>query len=266
MLEFVLRRTNSNIMKSTQYTPEKLANFLKEHKIATMEELKRALGTKVDVTVFRKLRKLSYRTSYSHRGSRYTLDSIPEFDEMGLWSYRSVRFSRHGNLILTVQALVEDADAGLVASELDKLLQVRAKDSLLKLVRTGRLARRQIGGQFVYLCADLPRQKQQIWARGVRQERLNSLGSPALDSSNDELKAALILFLATLDEKQVRLYAGLESLKWGHGGDSKLAAILGLDVGTIARGRRELLGEDIEVDRVRRAGAGRKPVGKKHQR
>ena len=34
-----------------------------------------------------------------------------------------------------------------------------------------------------------------------------------------ELQAAIILFFSVLDEKQRRLYAGLESQKFGHGGD-----------------------------------------------
>ena len=55
------------------------------------------------------------------------------------------------------------------------------------------------------------------------------------------MKAAIILFLATLDEKQKRLYAGLEALKLGHGGDRLIADLLSLDAHTVARGRRELL-------------------------
>jgi len=37
-------------------------------KIATLDELKQALGTAVDVTVFRKLKPLDYFTSYSPYG------------------------------------------------------------------------------------------------------------------------------------------------------------------------------------------------------
>ncbi len=80
------------------------------------------------------------------------------------------------------------------------------------------------------------------------------------DVMPDELRAAIILFFSLLDEKQRRLYAGLESLKFGHGGDRRLAELLGLDAGTVARGRRELLAQDVEVERVRKAGAGRRPV------
>ncbi len=104
--------------KPDRYSAETLAKFFDVNKIATMGELKSALGTEVDVTIFRKLKELSYCTSYSNRGSYYTLGSIAQFDEMGLWFYRSIRFSRHANLLQTAQALVEDADAGFQASEL----------------------------------------------------------------------------------------------------------------------------------------------------
>ena len=82
----------------------------------------------------------------------------------------------------------------------------------------------------------------------------------------DEVKAAIVLFFSLLDEKQRRLYAGLESLKFGHGGDRRVAELLDLDVGVIARGRQHLLEQDVEVDRVRRVGAGRKRVEKKHRK
>ena len=52
----------------------------------------------------------------------------------------------------------------------------------------------------------------------------------------DELRAAIILFYSLLDERQRRLYAALESLKIGHGGDRRIAELLGLDAGTVARG------------------------------
>ena len=79
----------------------------------------------------------------------------------------------------------------------------------------------------------------------------------AQDVLPDELKAAIILFFSLLDERERRVYAGLESLKLGYGGDRQMAEILGLDVSTVARGRRELLEHDVNVERVRKAGAGR---------
>jgi hypothetical protein len=46
--------------------------------------------------------------------------------------------------------------------------------------------------------------------------------------------------LSTLDERQQRLYAGLEALKRGHGGERLLALITGLSEETIVTGRQEL--------------------------
>jgi hypothetical protein len=78
----------------------------------------------------------------------------------------------------------------------------------------------------------------------------------------DELKAAIVFFYSLLDERQRRLYAELEAMKVGHGGDAQVAELLGVDPGTVARGRVELLSGDVPPGRVRRLGGGR-PSAKK---
>src|SRR5713101_7374319 len=60
-------------MRTPSFHSERLREFLRLKKIATLPELKEVLGTTVDTTVFRKLKELSYRSSYSHRGRYYTL-------------------------------------------------------------------------------------------------------------------------------------------------------------------------------------------------
>ena len=68
-------------MRPESFHVDDLVNALRRSKIATMPELKKALGTAVDVTVFRKLKNLAYRTSYSHRGAYYTLDETARFNQ-----------------------------------------------------------------------------------------------------------------------------------------------------------------------------------------
>jgi hypothetical protein len=72
-----------------------------------------------------------------------------------------------------------------------------------------------------------------------------------------------LLFYSLLDEQQRRLFAGLESIKLGHGGDSVLAVFLGLDPHTVARGRQQLLDQNVAPGRTRRSGGGRNRVEKK---
>ncbi len=251
-------------MRTERYHSDRLVELLRERKIATMPELKAALKTKVDVTVFRKLKEVSYRTSYSHGGSFYTLDEIARFDALGLWSHRSVHFSVHGNLLSTLETFVHESEAGHFVSELENLLDVGVKESLLRLVRRERITREKMLGLYLYCSRDPSVRRRQIREREAREAQPGLAGGVALGRIiPDELKAAIVLFFSVLDEKQRRLYAGLESLKFGHGGDEKIAELLGLDVRTIARGRHQLMEHDLEVERVRRAGGGRKPLEKK---
>ncbi len=83
-----------------------------------------------------------------------------------------------------------------------------------------------------------------------------------LEVSEEELKASILLFYSLLDEQQRRLYAGLESLKLGRDGDRSLAGFLDLDPHAVARGRQQLLDQDVEVDGARKVGGGRKRVEK----
>ena len=253
-------------MRVKSFYAEDLAALLWKQKIAVMDEMKAALGARGDATMFRILADLAYRTSYSHRGRYYTLDEVVDFDEDGLWSYGSVWFSVYGTLLATAEATVEEGEFGYFVDELDNRLHVGTKDALRKLVRDSRLCREKVGGRYLYCSAEPLIRRQQLLARRTYAERSMGGPLPEPDVMHNELKAAIILFFSLLDEKQRRLYAGLESLKLGHGGDRRMATLLGMGVGAVARGRRQLLDRDVEVDRVRRAGAGRKPAEKKRRR
>ncbi len=254
-------------MTAERFPADALKKLLKGRKIATMAELKNALGTAVDVTVFRKLKELSYRTSYSHRGSYYTLDDTPRFDELGLWSFRSVWFSRYGTLLTTAEALVEASEAGYYVDELESVLHVTTRDALRKLVQDERLSREKVLGRFLHLSSDISVRKRQLAARHVHLTEVSSFSLGAgIRVLPEELKAAIVLFYSLLDEKQRRLYAGLESLKIGHGGDQQIAELLGMNRGTVAEGRRALLDRDVEIDRARRKGGGRKPLEKERRK
>lgn len=251
-------------MRTESFHADDLVNALRRSQIATMPELKKALGTAVDVTVFRKLKHLAYRTSYSHRGAYYALDETARFNPEGLWTYRSVWFSRWGTLLDTAHAYVNDSQAGCFVDELDNLLHVGTKEPLLRLVQSERVARQTASGRYLYCSIDPPRRERQLLARRVLEsEPQLASGLASGEAVSTELKAAIVLFFSMLDEKQRRLYAGLESLKIGYGGDQRLAGFIGMDAHTVAKGRRELLEQDVEVDRIRKAGGGRKQVEKK---
>src|ERR1035437_4948158 len=94
------------------------ALMLVRTQIATLDEMKQALGNPVDVTVFRKLKPLDYLSSYSHRGRFYTLREIARFDDHGLWSQADAWFSRSGTLLATAEVFVNRSPRGFFADEL----------------------------------------------------------------------------------------------------------------------------------------------------
>ena len=250
-------------MRPTSFEPERLRTYLHRHTIADLPALKHALGSASDLTVFRKLKALGYLSSYTHRRGFYTLRAIARFDEHGLWSHEAVWFSRHGTLMATLEAWVPQAPQGWFAEDLADQLHVHVHDPLHELVRQGRVRRTAIAGRFLYTAAEARLSKEQIRARRTAQAVPLVADASALQVSPDELKAAILLFYGLLDEQQRRLFAGLESIKLGLGGDTILATFLNLDAHTVARGRQQLLDHDVAPGRVRRGGGGRPPAEKK---
>jgi len=224
-------------MKNKLIDSELLLTHLNIKKIMTIDELKSTLTTQCRMTVFRKLSMLGYISSYSHSGKYYSLKRIARYNKYGIWSFKSALFSKNGTLKKTIENLIGSSTQGYTASELNSIVKVNAKASKLG-------------------------KKQELTRIGKIQYPDEEM-KPAI--LMNELKAALIIFFSTLNEKQRRLYAGYEALKIGHGGDKRIAQLLDLDQKTVARGRQELLGGKVNVDNIRKSGGGRKQIKKKSQ-
>jgi hypothetical protein len=128
-------------MRPVSFDPQSLRKHLLRHKIATLPELKQALGATANLTVFRKLKRLDYLSSYTHRGRYYSLREIARFDDAGLWSHDAVWFSRYGTLVSTIESFVNQAPGGWSADELADALHAEVQDPLHDLVLRGRLRR-----------------------------------------------------------------------------------------------------------------------------
>lgn len=240
----------------------KLITVLTRKRIATMDELSAAIGTDVRMTVYRLLKELSYRTSYSHAGRYYALERIVRFDEHGLWSVRSVWFSKQGTLMATAQKFVSDSERGFFSSELEQLLHVSVKETVLRLVQKGEISRERVSHAYLYCSMNLAVRKRQLAARAAELGMaIEPLGGQK--DIPDTVKAAIVLFAALLDERQLRLFAGVEALQFGHGAESSIADLLGIHRQTVAKGRQQLLDGNVLFERIRQPGAGRPRVEKK---
>ena len=140
-------------MPASNNPPTALQRLFHRKPVATLDELRKVLGTRSRTTVFRVVRSIGYRTSFSHAGRFYTLADIPTFDARGLWFYRGIGFSEHGTLRATIVVLVDRSSAGLTHEELQADLTLRVHDTLRNLVQDDLLGREQVAEVYVYVSA-----------------------------------------------------------------------------------------------------------------
>ena len=248
-------------MRPEEYNTSKVIALLEKERILTLDRIEVALGRPSRTTVFRKLAELGTRASYSHRGQYQTLDRIAEYDDNGLWSFRGVHFSKQGTLLETIVALVEHSGQGYYASELQALLGVRVHNALAHLYVAKMLGREQHADQYLYVSPTAG--AGQLKRRYEAIQQAHAQASPGVGAMPSEVRESMRLLLSVLNEKQRRLYLGLESMRLGHGGDAKISRTTGVNVKTIALGRRQLQAGDITVERIREVGGGRPSIKKK---
>jgi len=143
--------------------------------IAELDTLFAILETQSRMSVFRRLSKIGYLTSYNHAGRFYTLRSLPTFDREGLWCHEGICFSRHGTLKSTVIHLVEQSDSGSTQHELQVRLRIRVHNTLLDLVRQKRIGREPWAGQHLYVSGDRERAGVQLALRRTRADSAATL-------------------------------------------------------------------------------------------
>lgn len=251
-------------MNTVKHQSEQLLRAFQDKKVITMPEMKKVLGSNSTMTIFRKLKQLNYISSCSHSGKYYTLKRIAKFNNDGLWFFKSILFSYYSSLSETIKALIDNSEQGYTAQEIERILKVRPNESLLALIKKKFVCRKKLLGKYVYFSNNEAKNKCQQLCRKDSVEPTKLIGLTPEVLMN-ELKAAIIIFFSLLDEKQRRLYAGLESIKIGSGGDTIISELLGLNIKTVAKGRKELLSDTVCIDKIRHKGGGRKKIEKKNK-
>ena len=152
-------------MVAEEKARQALRKLIRRMSVVDIAVLCEELGTSSRMTVFRRLKEIGYRTSFTHAGRFYTLEDFPAFDELGLWFHKDAGFSREGTLKATLIAHVERAPDGRTHAELQRVLNVRVHNPLLGLLREGRIARAPFGPMSLYVSADPAKAAEQVSRR-----------------------------------------------------------------------------------------------------
>ena len=157
-------------MRPVTFSAQKVLQPFYQNKILTKGQLLASCGCS-PMTAWRILNHHGYLTSYNFNAAYYTLADIPEFDELGLWSYRKIRFSTYGSLTNTITALVANSNSGLDARQLDDLLGLNTRPTLTNLSVHNKLDREKIGGIYVYFG---PEEKNKVIQRHTRLDEVKA--------------------------------------------------------------------------------------------
>jgi hypothetical protein len=86
-----------------------------------------------------------------------------------------------------------------------------------------------------------------------------------MERYSPQVEETMRCFYAGLNEKDRRLYAGIEALKYGHGGRAYIAGVLGCSRNTVSKGAREVSGlSEREVhEQIREDTAGTERLSEK---
>ena len=156
-----------NMMLSEKKSEIALRNFFQKNVVIDINLLFETLETRSRMSVFRRLKKMKYLSSYTHSGRYYTLSTTPKFNQDGIWFYQEIGYSRFGTLKNTIIGLTEHSKEGMTLADLQKMLRVRVQDTLLGLYRDKTIFREKVGGSYVYLCSKKSDAKLQLRKRGT---------------------------------------------------------------------------------------------------
>jgi hypothetical protein len=174
-LWYIITNVCHNCFKASHKMPEKsltdkLNEIFLKRRVLDINDVYKIIRTNSRTTAYRYLQKSDALSSYSHAGKYYTLKTIAQFDEDGLWHCGEIGFSKHGTLMNTIVHLISTCDSGKSCSELENQQRVYVQNALLSLVKTKKLSRHIVNGVYVYVSTDPDQGHKQIQNRSLQEK------------------------------------------------------------------------------------------------
>jgi len=146
----------------------------KNSKILEIKELSKSLNYSVS-SMRKYLKSMGYYRSISDNGKFYTLKTIPNFNQAGLWEEAGKIFSNNGNLHETIIFFIEESKQGLSSKELSKILGLSCTVTLNKMKQKQLIGSLTSKGKQIYISNNSDVSSNQIKLLSLNIEILPSL-------------------------------------------------------------------------------------------
>jgi len=160
------------MMKAKAKPQDKLRELFSQQSCWTIEQLNQSLDYST-ISIRRFLKQIGYVSSFTHNSKWYTLSSIPNFNNNGIWFNGDIGFSRHGNLKQNIIHLIDKSPQGLSAKQLAGILSLPCHAVLNHMYKSGAIERLKGASNFVYLSA-VPSKKQRQLTRLEAVQRIDN--------------------------------------------------------------------------------------------
>lgn len=137
---------------------EFIRNFIQTAKAITIDQLFAHIPY-CEKTLRRDMSELNAITSYTHRGKFITLQSIPEFDQNGIWFFNDIGFTKYRNSQDLIIHIIAKSKKGITKEELEKILKINISKQIQILLAQKRLHRVKLGARYCYLPEGLAKDK-----------------------------------------------------------------------------------------------------------
>ncbi len=148
----------------------RLVELFDQEKCYTIDQLHYSMNYSL-ISIRRFLKEIGYFSSFTHNSKWYTLKTIPSFSKNGIWFYRDIGFSKHGNLNQTILHFVDRSKQGLTAKEVFNILSVPCHSVLNQIYKKKRVDRFNTHEGFHYLSMIEKKKRMQLM-------RLQTLAPP----------------------------------------------------------------------------------------
>jgi hypothetical protein len=142
-------------------------------------------------TAFRFLKKFNILSSVNHRAQYYISPLNLKFNCYGLCTINGICFSRFGNLLQTVTALVNQSKKGITAEKIGGLVGTNVQLQLRDLSRDKKVYREKNGYEYIYFSIDSEK-------RAGQQKRTKRRSETVAAELNSESHASLVSIIKIL--------------------------------------------------------------------
>lgn len=153
------------------------------------------------VTLRRDVKMIDGITSFTHGGEFITLNTIPSFNENGIWFHKNVGFTKFKNSLDLIVNVINSSENSITKETLDTILGIDVYKQIHVLLGRHQVTRVKIGKKYHYLPASIAKNQKQ---------RLRLLNSNSIEEYYDALVSSsdlVALLKAVLVEKKIKIDA-----------------------------------------------------------